>query len=75
MTAYKFATESEVGTIEETTFEAACRKLDAMIGDAGGFGWVEDADGYRYETTGEDGVDDIGGGFCESADGTVISGK
>jgi hypothetical protein len=77
MKQFKFATDSGFGTIEADTFEAACRKLDAMVGpsDAGGVGVVEDEDGYRYETTGEDGVEDIGGGFCESADGTVISGN
>jgi len=49
-TKYKFATDSETGTIEAVDFIAACRKLDAMVaGSDGGFGWVEDVDGNRYE--------------------------
>lgn len=47
---YKFATDSEVGTIEAATFEKACEKLEEMVGDAdGAWGWVEDTDGGRYE--------------------------
>ena len=47
---YKFATDSETGTITAANFDAACRQLDAMIeGSDGGFGWVEDVDGSRYE--------------------------
>ena len=67
MTAYKFATDSECGTIDAESFEAACRKLDAMVTDSDcGSGWVEDADGFRYETEGE--ATDIGNGHSEAAD-------
>lgn len=73
MSEFRFATDSESGVIVADSFEAACRKLDAMVQDSdGGFGWVEDADGSRYETEGQDLVDDIGGGYFEAADGTVI---
>lgn len=73
MTAYKFATDSESGTIEAASFDEARGMLDAMVTDTdGGFGWVEDVDGFRYETTGEATVDDIGNGYFEAADGTVI---
>jgi hypothetical protein len=50
---YKFATDSEVGTIEAADYAAACAKLDAMLTAAavyeGAWGWVEDEDGSRYE--------------------------
>ena len=53
MTAYKYATDSETGTIEAADFGIACRKLDAMLTTDdilnGAWGWVEDVDGYRYE--------------------------
>lgn len=53
MNSYKFAADSEVGTIEAASFAAACEKLDAMISASavadGAWGWVEDADGERYE--------------------------
>ena len=49
MTAYRFATDSEVGTIEAATFKDACDKLDAMIGDVdGAWGWVADTNDDRY---------------------------
>lgn len=52
-TSYRYATDSETGTIEASDFAAACRQLDAMLTtDAilnGGWGWVEDVDGDRYE--------------------------
>jgi hypothetical protein len=52
MTHYKFATDSETGTIEAESFELACHKLDSIVhASDGGFGWVEDTDGHRYETT------------------------
>lgn len=58
MTSYKYATDSETGTIEATDFAAACRQLDAMIPPAaranGGWGWVGDTYGDRYEIGGED---------------------
>lgn len=73
MTAYKFATDSECGTINAASFEDACRKLDAMVlGSDGGTGWVEDTDGFRYETEGEDMVESVGDGCFEAADGTVV---
>lgn len=50
---YKFATDSESGTIEAAGWNDACQKLHAMLPDSaidnGGFGWVEDQDGERYE--------------------------
>ena len=53
MNSYKFATDSEIGTIEAESFESACKKLDAMITEAavadGAWGWVEDSDGERHE--------------------------
>lgn len=74
MSEFKFATDSESGVISAASFEAACRQLDAMVQDSdGGVGWVEDADGFRYETEGQDLVEDIGGGYHEAADGTVIA--
>lgn len=73
MSSYKFATDSETGTLEADTFEAACRLLDSMVEDSDcGHGWVEDTDGYRYETDGEATVEDIGNGFYEAGEGTVI---
>jgi len=53
MTQYAFATDSESGHIEATSFAAACEKLDHMVSEQaiadGGWGWVEDVDGERYE--------------------------
>jgi len=50
---YKFATDSEVGTIEAADYATACAKLDAMLTAAaieeGAWGWIEDTDGSRYE--------------------------
>lgn len=49
---FAFATDSETGHITAENFGDACEQLDAMftpeiIAD-GGFGWVQDTDGYRY---------------------------
>lgn len=53
MTAYKFATDSETGTIEASDWGDAQDKLDEMLSlesrAAGASGWVEDEDGDRYE--------------------------
>lgn len=53
MTTYRFATDSEMGTIEASTFAAACEILDGMVPEAavadGAWGWVEDTDGQLYE--------------------------
>lgn len=50
---YKFATDSESGEIEASDFAGACKQLDAKVPQAaiedGGFGWVEDEAGERYE--------------------------
>lgn len=51
---YKFATDSESGSFQAKDFAHACARLDAMIADTeGGFGWVQDHDGYRYEVAGD----------------------
>ena len=51
-TAYKFATDSETGTITADSFDAACEQLKQMIPATaiadGAFGWVEDVDGERF---------------------------
>jgi len=51
-TEFKFATDSETGTISAGNFVAACGQLDQMLTDeaveAGAWGWVEDVDGFRY---------------------------
>ena len=51
-TAYRYATDSDSGTIYAEDFDAACEQLDAMFTPQiladGGSGWVEDGDGYRY---------------------------
>ena len=47
--SYKFATDSEHGTIMARDFTEAKMELDKMLQDCdGGFGWVEDHDGERY---------------------------
>lgn len=52
-TEYRFATDAETGTIDAASYDEACRILDAMLTDEaiaeGAWGWVEDADGYRYQ--------------------------
>jgi hypothetical protein len=52
MNNYKFATDSECGTIKAADWNEACQKLEAMVPDsavdAGGWGWVEDTDGERF---------------------------
>jgi hypothetical protein len=49
---YRYATDSEAGTIEAYDFASASRKLDEMLTDEaieeGAWGWVEDVDGERY---------------------------
>ena len=49
---YKFATDSETGTIEATTFGEAVDKLREMVPAVavadGAWGWVQDSDGQRY---------------------------
>jgi len=51
-TEFRFATDSETGTIHAETFDAACHKLDEMLTEValenGAWGWVEDGDGERY---------------------------
>lgn len=48
---YKFATDSEHGSIMARDFAEAKMQLDKMLQDCdGGFGWVEDHDGERYES-------------------------
>ena len=53
MTQFKFATDSEVGTIEAVCWNDACQKLHEMVPDAaidnGAWGWVQDEIGERYE--------------------------
>lgn len=50
---YKFATDSESGTITAIDFTDARRQLDEMVPASaiadGAWGWVEDQDGHRYE--------------------------
>lgn len=50
---YRFATDSETGTIMACDFADACEHLRRMLTDAvvadGVWGWVEDADGKRYK--------------------------
>lgn len=54
MTTYKFATDAESGELDAVDFEAAKALLDEMVdGSDGGFGWVEDVDGDRYEVSDE----------------------
>jgi hypothetical protein len=53
MMSFKFATDSEVGTFDAVSFDAACERLQAMVPpaaiQAGAWGWVEDVDGSRFE--------------------------
>lgn len=52
--SYRFATDAETGAIMAQSFEAACEQLKAMVTDSdGGWGWVQDHDGYRYEVEAE----------------------
>jgi hypothetical protein len=50
---FRFATDAESGTLYADDFADACDKLREMlpanIVADGGFGWVADHDGYRYE--------------------------
>jgi hypothetical protein len=50
---FRFATDSEAGTIEAADFAAACQQLRDMLPAAavadGAWGWVEDTDGIRYK--------------------------
>ena len=47
---FRFATDSEQGSIMARDFTEAKAMLAAMIEDSdGGSGWVEDKDGYRFE--------------------------
>jgi len=50
---FRFATDSETGTIEASCWNDACQQLHAMVTDQaidnGAWGWVEDEDGERYE--------------------------
>jgi hypothetical protein len=50
---YRFATDSETGTIEAVDFADACEQLRDMLPDAtvadGAWGWVENTDGKRYK--------------------------
>lgn len=55
--SYDYATDSEHGIIEATSFTDACRQLDAMLTPAmiedGAHGWVEDCEtGERYRIGG-----------------------
>lgn len=49
---YTYHTNGDSGILYAEDFDAACEQLDAMftpeiIAD-GGFGWVQDTDGYRH---------------------------
>ena len=44
---YKFGTDSEIGTIEAASLEAAVETLRMFLTDP--CGWVEDLDGRRVE--------------------------
>ena len=50
---YRFATDSESGTLQAGSFADAKRQLRAMLPPAavadGGFGWVADHNGDRFE--------------------------
>ena len=50
--SFRFATDSETGTIEAKTFGQAVDKLREMVPSAavadGAWGWVQDLDGQRY---------------------------
>jgi len=47
---FRFATDSEQGSIMARDFTEAKAMLAAMVEDSdGGSGWVEDKDGYRFE--------------------------
>ena len=49
---YRFATDSQAGTIKAISFVDAKRQLRAMLPFTvianGGWGWVCDEDGYRF---------------------------
>lgn len=48
--SFKFATDSEHGVIVAHNFDEAKEMLQDMLVEAdGGWGWVEDADGVRFE--------------------------
>jgi hypothetical protein len=51
--AFSYCTDSEHGEIVASSFDDACRKLLLMVPasavEDGGWGWVEDKDGDRFE--------------------------
>ena len=47
---FSFATDSEHGVITARDFDEAIDRLREMLADAdGGWGWVQDLDGNRFE--------------------------